>query len=102
MNCLNQCKKQSITWSLSESDIDASANKEVKFKAGPAELEFMGENYVGEWVYPNFYFHLTTTYNILRHNGLAIGKLYYPGIEPQAWFISTSRNAVGNVIASVT
>ena len=70
--------------SLSESDINASANKEIKFKAGPAELEFIGENYVRDWVYPNFYFHLTTTYNILRHNGLAIGKLDYLGIEPQA------------------
>jgi hypothetical protein len=70
--------------SLSESEINASANKAVKFKAGPAELEFVGENYVREWVYPNFYFHLTTAYNILRHNGLAIGKLDYLGIEPQA------------------
>ena len=70
--------------SLSESDINASGSKEIKFKAGPAELEFIGENYLREWVYPNFYFHLTTAYNILRHNGLAIGKLDYLGIEPQA------------------
>ena len=70
--------------SLSESDINDSGNREIKFKAGPAELAFKGENYLREWVYPNFYFHVATAYNILRHNGLAIGKLDYLGIEPKA------------------
>lgn len=35
---------------------------------------FVGQDYVVNWVMPNFYFHITTAYNLLRHNGVAIGK----------------------------
>lgn len=37
-------------------------------------LEFNGFSYVTQWVLPNFYFHMTTVYNLLRHNGVALGK----------------------------
>jgi len=43
-------------------------------------LTFSGQAYVREWVYPNFYFHVTTAYNLLRHNGLSIGKPDFLGM----------------------
>lgn len=41
--------------------------------------EFKGKDYLVSWVFPNFYFHLTTAYNILRHNGIEIGKKDFLG-----------------------
>ncbi len=38
------------------------------------ELKFTGQDYLLKWVMPNVYFHVTTTYNILRHNGVELGK----------------------------
>lgn len=64
---------------ISESAFAGAEDRIIKFKAGPNELEFVGVNYLREWVYPNFYFHLTTAYNILRHNGVSLGKLDYLG-----------------------
>jgi hypothetical protein len=37
-------------------------------------LNFNGIDYVNQWVLPNFYFHMATAYNLLRHNGVALGK----------------------------
>jgi hypothetical protein len=37
-------------------------------------LNFNGIDYVNQWVLPNFYFHMTTAYNLLRHNGVELGK----------------------------
>ena len=39
----------------------------------------LGTDYVNEMVLPNFYFHLTTAYAILRHNGVALGKMDFIG-----------------------
>ena len=64
---------------LEPEQIDGSEERRIVFKAGPRELEFIGRDYLLSWVYPNFHFHLTTAYNILRHNGLAIGKRDYLG-----------------------
>ena len=65
--------------SVEEADFDGAQSREIRFKAGPNEIEFIGVDYLKEWVYPNFFFHMTTAYNILRHNGLAVGKLDYLG-----------------------
>lgn len=46
------------------------------------ELRFSGIDYMNGWALPNFYFHLTTTYNILRHNGVPLGKLDFLGAVP--------------------
>ena len=35
-------------------------------------------NYLLDYVYPNFFFHVTTAYDILRHNGVEVGKLRFP------------------------
>jgi hypothetical protein len=40
-------------------------------------LEFSGAAYVTDFVLPNFLFHVTTAYAILRHNGVQLGKMDY-------------------------
>lgn len=43
------------------------------------ERRFEGMPYLLAFAYPNFYFHITTAYNILRHNGVELGKLDFLG-----------------------
>jgi len=64
---------------LDESSFAVSESKDISFKAGPYELNFTGESYLNTFALPNLYFHVTTTYNILRHNGVAIGKMDFLG-----------------------
>lgn len=59
--------------------VDASADREIAFKAGPMELKFHGGDYLTRWALPNFYFHLTAAYSILRHNGVPLGKRDFLG-----------------------
>jgi hypothetical protein len=54
--------------------IDGSEDRTINFKAGPRELTFKGIDYLLLFALPNFYFHCTTAYAILRHNGVALGK----------------------------
>jgi len=51
---------------------------EVPMRGAPA-LTFSGENYLKHWAMPNFYFHVTTAYALLRHNGVPLGKFDYLG-----------------------
>lgn len=46
----------------------------IALKAGGRELNFEGFAYLETWAKPNFYFHVTTAYAILRHNGIELGK----------------------------
>jgi uncharacterized protein len=62
--------------------IDGSEDKPISFKAGPAVLNFTGASYLAMFVLPNFYFHVTTAYDILRHKGVEVGKLDYLGAMP--------------------
>ena len=54
--------------------IDGSENREVSIKIPNAELKFSGLDYINQWAIPNFYFHVTTCYDILRANGIELGK----------------------------
>lgn len=49
----------------------------VSLKAGGRELNFTGAAYLETWAKPNFYFHATTAYAILRHGGVELGKQDY-------------------------
>jgi hypothetical protein len=51
----------------------------ITVKAGPRELTFPAAQYLNGYAIPNFYFHLTTAYNILRSNGVEIGKVDFLG-----------------------
>ena len=61
--------------------IDAGADRQITLKAGGQEFNFVGSRYLTSWVFPNFYFHATTTYDILRHCGVELGKRDFLGIS---------------------
>lgn len=64
---------------LSREQLDGSTHKEIKFSIGEWKFEFIGDQYLLTWIIPNFYFHITTAYNILRHGGVEIGKMDFLG-----------------------
>jgi hypothetical protein len=59
--------------------IDGTEDKEIVIKRGDKETRYSGMQFLLGHALPNFYFHVTTTYNILRHNGIEIGKRDYLG-----------------------
>jgi len=59
--------------------VDGSENKDVKLKVGPNEMTFKGQQFLINFSLPNFYFHVVTAYDILRHNGVEIGKRDFMG-----------------------
>ena len=65
--------------SIQPEQVDGTEAKEIRFSIKEWNFEFVGEQYVLTWVIPNFYFHVTTAYNILRHNGVELGKTDYLG-----------------------
>jgi hypothetical protein len=58
---------------------DGAETREVVLKTGQGELKFTGTEYVFGFMFPNFYFHAATAYDILRHNGIEIGKRDFLG-----------------------
>jgi len=54
--------------------LDGSETREITIKIPNMELKFSGLDYINQWAMPNFYFHLSTAYAILRHNGIELGK----------------------------
>ncbi|MGH8529376.1 MAG: DUF1993 domain-containing protein [Nevskiales bacterium] len=59
--------------------IDGSEEREVTLNSPRGPLKFNGQQYLLHFALPNFDFHVTTAYNILRHNGVEIGKFDYLG-----------------------
>ena len=64
---------------LTPGQIDGTEEKEIVIKRGDKETRYKGMQFLLGHALPNFYFHATTTYNILRHNGVEIGKRDYLG-----------------------
>ncbi len=60
-----------------------SRHVQLQLRAGAVSFE-RGQDFLLGWVMPNFYFHVTTAYNILRHNGVALSKGDYLGAVPGA------------------
>jgi hypothetical protein len=54
--------------------LEGAETREISIKIPTDELKFSGIDYVNHWVMPNFYFHVTMAYAILRHNGIELGK----------------------------
>jgi hypothetical protein len=65
--------------SVTPAQIDGSEDRDIHLKLGPREVDFKGQQYLGGFVLPNFYFHVTVAYAILRHNGVELGKLDFLG-----------------------
>jgi hypothetical protein len=72
-------KTQSFLKTLTPAQIDGSEAREITVKVGPEMMTFDGQTYLVHFVLPNFYFHATTAYAILRHNGVALGKRDFMG-----------------------
>ena len=66
--------------SVNSSQFEGSETKEIVLRPGtPKEKKLSGQAYLANYGLPQFLFHVTTAYAILRHNGLAIGKRDYMG-----------------------
>jgi hypothetical protein len=65
--------------SFSAAQLDGSEDRSITFKGGSREFNFSGLVYLTSFALPNFYFHATTAYAILRHNGLELSKGDYMG-----------------------
>lgn len=65
--------------SVKAEQIDGSEERDISFQIHERKFEFKGKDYLISWVFPNFYFHATTAYNILRHNGIELGKKDFLG-----------------------
>ncbi|HEY1383129.1 MAG TPA: DUF1993 domain-containing protein, partial [Dongiaceae bacterium] len=61
------------------SQVDGSEERNVVLKMRSGEMTFRGQDYLFKLSLPNFYFHITTAYDILRHNGVEVGKMDYLG-----------------------
>jgi hypothetical protein len=58
--------------------LDGTEGKDITFPAGPNITRTLkGQDYLCGWMLPNLYFHITTAYAILRHNGVPVGKVDY-------------------------
>lgn len=64
---------------FSPEDFVGSDDRTVTIKIGGNDVELSGETYLLNRGLPNFYFHVTTAYDILRHKGVPIGKRDYLG-----------------------
>lgn len=65
--------------SVKAQQINGSETRDIVLQLRERTVEFKGQDYLLKWVMPNFYFHVTTAYNILRHNGVDIGKRDFLG-----------------------
>ena len=65
--------------SIPASALEGAEERDIKVPAGERTLEFKGLSFVQRWAIPNVFFHITTAYNILRHNGVEIGKRDFLG-----------------------
>ena len=65
--------------SMSPDNIDGSEERPVTLRLGGRDVTFTGIQYLLGFAYPNFYFHVTTAYDILRANGIELGKRDYIG-----------------------
>ena len=64
---------------VKETSMDGKEESEVSLKTGSGEMKFTSTSYLLLFALPNFYFHMTTAYAILRHKGVPIGKMDFLG-----------------------
>jgi hypothetical protein len=64
---------------IDAAEINGFMGREMYFASGDRRLDFTAENFLLSFSLPNFYFHATTAYDILRWKGLQIGKRDYSG-----------------------
>lgn len=70
-------KTRAYLSTFSAAEIDGSDEKTIELKLGGHEMSMSGMRYLLDVAMPNFYFHVTTVYDILRHNGVPLGKAIF-------------------------
>ena len=65
--------------SVTREQLAGAEDREVVLKFPQGEMKFTGRDYVTGFALPNFFFHVTTAYAILRHKGIEIGKMDFLG-----------------------
>ncbi len=71
---------QAFIGSLDAGKFDDAANRDIVLRPGtPKERSFKGDAYLVHYGLPQFFFHVTTAYALLRHNGIAVGKRDFMG-----------------------
>jgi hypothetical protein len=68
--------------SIKPEQLNGRENTEITVTVGGQPRPFKAQNYLYHFALPNFFFHLTTAYNILRHVGLDVGKRDFMGQMP--------------------
>jgi hypothetical protein len=72
-------KAEAALQALTPSEVNSWAGKELDLQIGPRRLAFTSETLILSFSLPNFYFHVVTAYDILRAQGVPLGKLDYEG-----------------------
>jgi uncharacterized protein len=62
--------------------IDASSDREITFPLGQSKGQMKGSDYLNHFMLPNFYFHLTAAYVVVRNFGVDVGKRDFLGAIP--------------------
>ena len=73
--------ENTVAWlnGIKPAQVDGTEDKNVTVKMGEREVPFTGLDLLQKRALPNFFFHATTAYAILRHNGVDIGKRNFMG-----------------------
>ena len=66
---------------FTEQQFEGAATRDIAVPAGSRTLNFKGAQFLASFAFPNFYFHATTAYDILRHNGVEVGKRDFLGMS---------------------
>ncbi|CAG1005186.1 MAG: DUF1993 domain-containing protein [Rhizobiaceae bacterium] len=72
-------KTRDLLKTFAEADIDGSEEREIVIALRQGDLRFTGMQYLLHYATPNFYFHVTTAYDILRSRGVPLGKADFFG-----------------------
>jgi hypothetical protein len=67
--------------------LEAGADREIVFPLGPQKARMVGRDYLLHFCLPNYYFHLTTAYDLLRYAGVEVGKRDFLGQVPGISFV---------------
>ena len=72
-------KTQAFLATVDRTLIDGQEERQVTIKSREGEAHFTAQRYLLQFALPNFFFHVTTAYDVLRHKGMPIGKRDYLG-----------------------
>ncbi|HWT19246.1 MAG TPA: DUF1993 domain-containing protein [Variovorax sp.] len=72
-------KTQDFLATVDRAQVDGQEERPVTIKAREGEAHFTAQRYLLQFALPNFFFHVTTAYDVLRHKGMPIGKMDYLG-----------------------